>query len=73
VSASEGGLRKPLAVSAAGAADMARPAAKARRTRKLVVMLLRRRGWEAGSMGGSGVLEVGDVAAASAIALAVLV
>lgn len=47
------------------------PATKARTTKTLVVRLLLRRDWETGSIGGTGVLEVGDVAAASAIALAV--
>lgn len=36
VSASEGGLTKPFTVSAAGAADMMRPAAKKRTMREVV-------------------------------------
>lgn len=63
-------MRNSVTVSAAGAADMAKPAKRAERTRTLVVRLARRGGGEVELMGGTGVLEVGDVAAASAIAAA---
>lgn len=62
VSASVGGLMKPFMASAAGAADMVRPAAKKRRAREVEVRKPRiREGW-----GGVCVLEGADSRVAAA-------